>query len=434
MRHLRAAALVVSIIGGAAAGLNASEVQAAELTRIASSFEEDDPFSLFLDVGFERTQEKAKITREQHDPANNQLIDATEVHYRGVDSRLNFDAHIGIYRDLEFRIGLPIIFSATESYRYVSGTGDENSTITNNCLQANGELTDPSCPATGVGAQPLFPVPGEVYRGGVGNLRMGMSYAFFNQKRDDTKPTWLVSFDYEAPTAALLDPTVPTAKDARGNVGDRFHKYTFGTALSRRIGAADPYFKAWYTVPFRGPGWYSNCDDPDPRRMARPENCNTDNWSRAETGTILPHRGGFAVGTEIIPFDQPEDHQKLAIDVRGIANYVSEGRYYNPLSGALNKMLWTGDYAQVGGHLGIVANAAEYFNIRASGSLLYNTEHFLTDEEIGKDVDGNDRIQLDENPQEINPTFDYRIDTVSRRFRTSEDYVFTLNIAAEFSF
>lgn len=432
MRHLRAAAVCVSMIGGAAAGLIGNDAAAAEITRVASSFEENDPFSLFFDIGFERTQEKIKIVREQHQ--DGQLVDATEVFYKGVDSRLNFDAHVGLYRDFEFRIGLPIVFTANETYRYVSGTSDENSSITNNCLQANGDLTDPNCPSTGVGAQPLFAVPGEVYRGGVGNLRLGFSYAFFNEKRDDTKPTWVVSFDYEAPTAELLDPTEPTSRDARGDIGDKIHKYTFATALSKRMGAADPYFKLWYTLPFRGPGWYSNCDDPDPRRMARPENCGSDVWSREESGISPPHRAGIVVGTELIAFDQPESFQKFAIDVRAIANYVSEGRYYNPLSGVLNKLLWTGDYAQVGGHVGIVANAAEYFNIRASGSLLYNTDHFLTDEEIGKDVDGNGRIQLDENPEEISPTFDYRVDTVSRRFRATEDYVFQVNLAAEFNF
>lgn len=435
MRRLRAAALSLCLLGSAAAGLIAGQARAAELTRIASSFEENDPFSAFFTVGFERTQEKAKLVREQHQQREDgsfDLVDASEVFYKSVDSRLNFDAQIGLYRDLEFRIGLPIVFSLNESYRYVSGTDDSNSSITNNCLQANGDLTDPNCPA--VGASPLFPVPLDVFRGGVGNLRLGFSYAFFNQKRDETKPTWIVSFDYEAPTAALLNPTVSTSRDDRGNIGDKTHRYTFATALSRRMGAADPYFRLWYTLPFKGPGWYSNCDNPDPRRMANPDFCNTDVWSRAETGILPAHRAGIVMGTELVAFDEPEDFQKFAIDVRAIANYVSEGRYYNPLSGALNKLLYTGDYAQVGGRLGLVANAAEYFNLLASGTFLYNTDRFLTDEEIGKDVDGNGRIQLDENPAEISPTFDYRIDTVSRRFRTAENYVFQLDISAQFLF
>ena len=37
---------------------------AADITRVASSFEDDDPFGLFVDVGFEHTERRTKILRE----------------------------------------------------------------------------------------------------------------------------------------------------------------------------------------------------------------------------------------------------------------------------------------------------------------------------------------------------------------------------------
>src|SRR4051794_40215551 len=80
---------------------------AADITRIASSFDEDDPFDLFIDVGFERTQNREKITREQLDPTDGSLTDVSELWHKAVDSRLNMRLAIGLYKDLEFSFGLP---------------------------------------------------------------------------------------------------------------------------------------------------------------------------------------------------------------------------------------------------------------------------------------------------------------------------------------
>jgi hypothetical protein len=52
---------------------------AAELTRIASSFDEEDPFDLILDVNFERTQARSKIIREQLSPSGGERADVTEI-------------------------------------------------------------------------------------------------------------------------------------------------------------------------------------------------------------------------------------------------------------------------------------------------------------------------------------------------------------------
>lgn len=429
MQRLRAALLALSVCSP----LTAS---AADVTRLASSFEDDDPFGLFLDLGFERTQHHAKLVREQFQ--DGEIKEVGEVWYKGVDSRLNLGFAVGLYRDLEFRYAVPVVFQQNESWDYVSGTNASNSSITNNCLAANGTLTDPACVGTGVGAQPLFGVPNNTYRGGLGNMRFGFAYAFFNQRRDDTKPTWIVGLDYEAPTAKLLNPTEPTTESDRGDIGDRTHKYQFYTAFSRRIGAVEPYFKAHYTLPFRGPGWYSNCDNPNSTNMARPENCNTPNWTREETGIQVPHRVGVLMGSEFNLYDVPAQAQKFAIDVRGITQYVSGGRYYNELSGVLNELLKSEDYLQVGGMIGFTARTTDFFQLRASGTLLYNTDHVITGESLGKDITGpdgqkNGSVDLS-SPEEINPNFDFRTDMVSRQFRATNATVFRFELNASFVF
>lgn len=419
---------------------------AADITRIASSFDDEDPFDLFIDVSFERTQNRAKITREQltgPDPDPDTGLtgrrDAAELWYKGVDSRLNIELAIGLYRDLEFSFAVPLILQQNDGYSFVSGTNYENSTIVNNCLNPDGSLIDPNCPSTGAGARSLFTVPSTAKRGGLGNMHFGLAYAFFNQERDETKPMWILGIDYEAPTAKLRDPSEDnTETGERGNVGDRVHKYTFYTALSRKLGIAEPYFRAHYTLPVAGPGIYSNCfnreEDGSSPTLGTPENCGTGPWNRKETGIKAPHQAGFLFGTTFTAFNDRTKNQQFALDLRAIGNYVSSGRYYNELSSAMRKLLATQDYFQVGGTLGATASAGEAFRLRASGTFLYNTDHTLTDEKIGQDIDGNGEVDVTENPGEINPNFDFRTDLTSRRFRATESKTFRLELAATFSF
>lgn len=402
---------------------------AAGVTRVASSFEEDDPFDLLIDVGFERTGRQATLVRErQQDGA---VQDISELDYRSSDARLKLDVAVGLYRDLQLTFGVPIVFQRNESWRFAQGTNAANSTIANNCLDADGRPQSECAP--------LFGVPQDSYRGGLGDMHFGLAYAPFNQKKDDTKPTWVLGFDYQAPTAERLDPTEDTTRSSeRGNIGERNHLYTFYTAFSRRIGVVDPYFRAHYTLPYRGPGWYSNCDHPD----ALPDggNCFRQGWDRSETGVELPHRAGITFGSEFNVFDEPAKQQGFTLDARLIADYVSEGRYYNPLSAPLRRLLWTQDYAELGGRFGVVARAGDVLSFAASTTLLWVTDHDLTDESIGTDFDGNGTVDLGSTEagfdpkHERNPNFDFRTDLVSRRFRETESSVFRFDLTATFRF
>lgn len=434
----------------ALAALLPSVVSAAEITRIASSLEDDKPFGAFLDITFERTQRRMLITHEFHQGGD--VTDAKEFRYTSVDSRLNLDAHVGLYKDLEFHYRLPVVFQQDETWAFAYGTDFSNSTTQatlNNCVDASGNLYNPQCPVDGTGSKPMFPMnkdgTAQTFRSGLGNMTFGLAYAFFNQAKDDTKPTWIAGLDYTAPTADLNDPTVLTTSDARGKIGDRVHRYKFFTTLSRKMGAAEPYFQASYTLPFRGPGWYSNCDHPDASAggnptMGSPNNCNradtdgTIRWTRSDTGIRPPQEGGVILGSEFNAYDQPQKHQKIGIDLRMIANYVGAGRYYNELSGLFHKLMYSDDYLEAGGSFAINAHASDYVRITAVATVLYITPHTLSDEPIGQDFNKNGVIDLTTNPIELNPSFDYRVDAVSRRFRAQDAMSFRLDITASFNF
>jgi hypothetical protein len=411
---------------------------AADITRVASSFEDDKPFGMFIDVGFEHSQRRAKILREvlptgdSTQPSDTRQL-VPELWYRGYDTRLNMDLAIGISPDVELSFGLPIVLAKNENLNFVAGRTAENSSITTNRVR-NDCATSPGQPCVASAAEPLFAVPLETFRGGLGNMRFGLSWAAFNQRNDETKPTWVLGLDYEAPTAKQLDPSMLTASDNRSPVGDRVHKYTLYTALSRKIGLAEPYFKIHYTIPVRGPGYYSNCDsrNVDPQNLGRPENCGIEGWDRKTTGIQPAHVAGVTFGTELQAIDTPR--RKIKLDLRALTQYVSEGRYYNELSGALRKLLYTGDYLQFGGQFGLTLQLSDVLSVRGSGMMLYNTDHALTDEKIGKDVDGNGAVDISANPGELNPNFDYRTDFVSRRFYASESKDFRLDVTATLSF
>ena len=417
------------------AALLGTTAVAAEITRVASSFEEKDPFGMFLDFTFDRTADRGTITREWYQLG--QLQDVTELRYQKYDSRLGIDVNLGIYKDFELHIGVPIVFQQDRNWFFAGGTNETNTTISRNCsLDPQGS----QCTNPGSGDGQLFdlpPYPGGTnsYRSGLGDFTFGFAWNPFVQKKDPSKPTWSLRFDYTAPTAALLNPSVKTSSANRGNVGDKLHRYAFSTAVSKRISKyVEPYFEVHYTLAWRGPGFYSNCDDASADRQGSPENCGKPGWERSETGVKPVHTGGSIFGIEITAFEREDRHQRVAFDFRGFVNYFSEGRYYNEMSDLFGKLLYTSDYGQVGGQFGFVGQAAEFVILKTNVSFAYNSEHFLTNEAIGKDLDKTDFVEVTTNPAERNPNFDARIDRVGRRFRIEQQFIFRLQISATFNF
>jgi hypothetical protein len=429
----------------------------AELTRVASSFDDGHPFGLYVDLGFDRTQRRMSIERERHTGGFLDLV--PEMRFAMVDYRLNLDLHAGLWHDVEFHYGIPLVFARSEEWWLSSVTTAGQSAVLNNCVNPDGtatpvDVTKPSCP-NGGNAVPMFAtnVPpasdanrsAQVVRGGFGNMRFGLSWAAFNQMRDETKPTWVVGLEYEAPTADRLDPFEPATDTSHGTIGDRIHKYTLWTAFSRKVGVVDPYVKVDYMLPFHGPGWYSNCDHPDPTLLGAAANCRLPEWTRSDTGIQPPFTSGLIAGAEFMVFDQPAKKQRFIADARGHVTYVSPGRYYNELSGLTRRLMYTGDFLQVGGALGLTANVAEYMTLRARATLEYESDHPLSNEPLGKDFTctspsaqtgtcQNNTVDYLSNPGEVNPNFDYRMDLVARQFRATAVFNFGVQLSASFNF
>lgn len=407
---------------------------AAEVTRVASSFEEGRPFGLHLNFTFDRLEERGRIVREWYGEGQRTV---PELNYVKYETSLGLEAHVGLFRDLEFKIAVPIVFQQDRAWSFASGRDPSNTTIYKNYLNAQGTAGGTPDNAPGAGTGRLFEVgsPSASYRGGLGDFTFGLGWAPFVQRKDASKPTWVLRFDYTAPTAAVLNPTIETSSTSRGSIGARVHTYTFTTALSRRISVAEPYFALHYALPRRGPGFYSNCDNPSADRMAQPGNCGT-SFSRAETGIQPQHQGGVVFGSELIVFERPEYHQRVAFDLRGWMTYFSQGRVNNELSDLLHKLLSTQDYGQLGAQLAFVGQAAEFIALKATASLAYDTEHVLTQETVIRPPSGPtvSDVNISDSPELVNPNFDFRVDRTGRRFIMQNQILFRIQVAATFNF
>ncbi|MGC4115411.1 MAG: hypothetical protein QM765_12570 [Myxococcales bacterium] len=439
---------LVLVCLAAASALWPMPARAAEITRVASSFDKDNPFDLDLWVGFERTQRRAKIVRERHQEGH--IADVLELRYASIHQSLPMRLAIGLFHDLELHVGASVVFNYDQAWWYPAEKNDDgtpvvsdaNSTIHNNCLDPRGNVLSPDCvDSPGNGSKPIFESNGESHRSGFSDVSFGLSWAPLSDKRDDTKPKWVLTFDYTLPTGLLdpgsvMKPWTAATITQKGPIGDGAHRFSFSTAISKRLGAIDPYLKFMYTYGLATTNSISNCQMSDAKKaenLGYAENCNTGPWTTSETGLKPPHVGGFLFGAEFFPYDNPEKSQSVSIDIQLGALYISEGRGYNELSDALGKLLYNEEYLSLGGSIGVYGRAAKYVQLRVNASFYTDTPHFLTTEPVGKDRDGACRgdsssrcVDLDNHSGEISPTFDFRYDMPGRRFRITEVTVFQI--------
>jgi hypothetical protein len=262
--------------------------------------------------------------------------------------------------------------------------------------------------------------------------------------------------DVTFPTAARYEP----AKDRRPDwsspssvadkpapIGEKVWKWDLYTVLSRRMGYIDPYVKAHATAMFKTSNTYSNCDfvtemasavgpsaTPNPQVNSQAvTNCS--GWG-SEADAKLPWLAGLTVGTEVVPYEDRFEGQRVSIDFRLFTDYTSAQRFYNELTDATGKLHMTQGYLTMGGLAGLYLHASKYISLQATASLATRSAHYLTGESLGRNGSwpsvGSNGITSD--PAEMNPNFDYRYDAPGRRFRISEVTLFELGAAAVMRF
>ena len=214
---------------------------AAELVDVIDAAEPDNPIDVRLDLDFDRSLRRAKITREyacfneqscplSPDTQAGTLVNVKELRYERIKQILTPRLRIGLYHDLEFAVTAPIVLSDTQGIRFAGNGGKRNSEIIG---------PERSTIAPDMGAQ-LFPVPlypnmmeGLPERTGLGDMKFQLRYSPISQQRDAQRATWTLELGYVAPTGE-------TMKGGNVGVGRGAHQLELATALAAHLHMLNP--------------------------------------------------------------------------------------------------------------------------------------------------------------------------------------------------
>jgi hypothetical protein len=386
---------------------------AAEATRVASSGDEENPFDLDFSIKADYLQDRALITREYTiDPKTglpySTVKERPELRYTRRTFAILPRLAVGIYKDLEGHIEVPIILSSNTKWHYAQYQGVGLSDATSS-----------------TGTDGVFAGTGTVYHGsGFGDVKLGLAWGILSDARDDTKPFWLVGVDFIFPTAKMYEPGLgrtaaanvsPYADAANaGPFGENTLKIDFVTALSRRMGAADPYVKFHITSYRPSAETYSNCDAPALLTSDGQTKCAAS--SRSEYGPKPPWVAGAAFGAEIVTGENKAEGTRVALDFRLSADYTSSSRWYNELTDMTGKLLRSEDYFSLQAFFGFYWRASKFMQLQATAHLGTETPHFITGESAG---DAN---------------YDPRYDAAGTRYRITEVSDFGLAITGLLQF
>lgn len=467
-RILAAGVAAGLLLAPAAWAAEATDVPDAADTIVFGKTVREDLFDMYVGTTFNMHLANGKITRE---PINgragviNTDCDSTtnsrdclpvdELRWKRSTNVLDFDIQIGAFQDLALTLGMHYIISDTLKMRYALGVTPQSSSVTN-----------PPPRTSGTTATPLFPV--DKYRAAhsglagvdLGGARhagadLGIRWAPLNDERDDSKPSWVIVFKWGIPWfAETWDPADRASESDPGPVSDGVHRLTFGMAFSKRIGNfgligidpdiwrrgyMDPYMELYYTLP-----------------VPQTSGGKSGAIEALDTGTTFGSRPSHVAqlngGLEIVALEDLKEGRKVAVDLGMRSAFYSEGRNYSLMSDPLGEATYTEQYLNITGILGLYIQAAEFIRFKAGVMLGYNTEHFLTFEEVGNDKNGDGQVlppAQDASPikDEVNPYFcgndpddacsttnQQSYDQVGFRFKDEEHTIFSWFASLTFTF
>jgi hypothetical protein len=396
--------------------LFAAAARAAEVTRVVSALDDSNSFDFNLTASWLHEAKSALVKRESEMPLGPPLT--PNFKYAQTRDILNLRADFGILWDVGLHVEAPLVLSSSNTLSLDDGVSADNAAF----LQL---------PA-GAGSQ-IFKSP---TRRGFENLGLGINWAVFNQRRDDTKPTWTLGFDAKLDVFKDMryDPSNPTGNTATG-LG--YHQLIWSTWVSKRFRHFDPYFGAHYMLPIRTNGSIFQNYNPATQTSVNPQ-----------------QQAGATIGVEQIAWENPRGDQRVTIEARGHLEEHFAGRgtgeLWEPLSGAANCSV-TGAagstpcrpaldvvadaqgnpqaapypgvtdidaYGSFGGDVGLNVQVGPYIRFRGLFGLSVDMPHFITGANAG--VDANHDMSVNSlDKAEANPVYRESVDLPGRRFASS---------------
>jgi hypothetical protein len=415
--------------------------RAADITDVASAFDEGNPFDFRFRVRYDHTEKRARIRREVEvlTPTQASIAMVDDLAYRFSQDALTLRTEFGLFQDLMLYAELPVYLAQGESYAFDGSVTAASSTT----------VRDMIAPAPMSGTT-VFTGASRGAAGGSGldafdTINLGLSWAPVSQVRDATKPTWVLTFEPQISFGNIMayDRAMPNANHA---VSEGVHRLIFRTAISRRWQFIEPYMTFWYLYP-----------------IARGDSLFKD-YGPAQKWKNPMQQGGTTFGAELVPFERVKEGYKLYFDVRGRLEGHFQGRGYSegwelfaasaPLAcdmaqagfnpacdpaqttNAYQNQPFTGlttiqSYATLGVDLAVGAQITKYLRLRATFEYYHDQAHFITGEDIGVPMTSSGRVM---SANEFNPAYRAIIDQIGRRFFVDDVNIYNVNVWAQAMF
>ena len=421
--------------GAILAGLTffAVAAQAAEVTRVVSAFDDENGFDLNLTASWLHEAKSALIKRESESAATaaGPVGVVPDFKYAQTRDVLNLRLDFGVLWDVGLHVQAPLVLADSNTVTLDSGVSADNAAF----------LQSPSASGSQVFKSPT--------RSGFQDLGLGVTWAVFNQRRDDTKPTWTLGFDADLDVFKDMrfDPTNPNGNQATG-LG--YHQLIWSTWVSKRFRHFDPYFGASYMLPIRTNGSIFQDYNPATQTSVNPQ-----------------QQAMVTIGVEQIAWENPRGDQRVTIEARGHLEEHFAGRGYSelwePLSGSPNCTVGgTGTacrpdldvgtdaqgnptaapypgvtnidaYGSFGGDVGLNIQVGRYIRFRGLFGLTVDAPHFITNANAGVDTNHDGAVNsLDK--AEANPVYRESIDSPGRRFYVEQSEIWSLLIEGSLMF
>jgi hypothetical protein len=416
--------LALTLVAGAA--------RAAEVTRVVTALDQNDTFDFNVTATWFHDARSAAINRELEGANTTKGIEVVrDLKYARTTDTLDLRADFGILWDVGLHIDLPIVLHDANNLTFDSGVNAGNSTF----------VRDGIYPAYDGTSQTVFQSP---TRSGLQYLGLGIKWAAFNERRDDTKPTWTLNFDADLDVFKDMrfDPANPNGNTG---VGLGYHQLIWSTWVSKRFHYVDPYFGASYMAPIRTNG--SIYQD----------------YGGGQTQVNPQTVAAVVIGVEQIAWESPNGDQRVTVeaDVHMQEHFAGRGtsELWEPLTGSSacptgiavtmttdqpacrpsldlvppgppgqSSMTKTAPYPGVsdidaygsfGGDVGLNVQVGKYIRFRSLFGLTVDAPHFITNASAGIDRNGNGMVESNLS-SEANPVYRESVDIPGRRFRVEE--------------
>jgi hypothetical protein len=332
------------------------DAKAAEVTRVASSFDQDhngNAFDLHFGVSYDFDFKKAAIMREWGAGGKNNL--ARDLIYQQFRHTVTPMLEIGLWHDLSVYVAMPVVVSDNRNYSFDQEQGGDcvfpqrpgagYTSGSANCVNKTNStsIRDGIIPRDGFDAfedanpygQFTDPETDMIFRSptrrGLDQLHVGLKIGILSQDRKSHLPNWVIGLEGRFAIAKGMTFTrAIQTDDPSGNhrVGRGMHELGAWTALSRRYRWLDPFF---------GAHW---------RYGMRAGNTQFTNYGGTQTKINPQSETGAYFGTEIIAWENKDQHKKVSFILAGSATLHYGGRAYSEVWELLSDSpAMVGDYS-----------------------------------------------------------------------------------------